>query len=208
MNYPKDETLGKLAKIFPRLPFQTKMLPKHQTAQALSALTAKRDVNQLRNVNWLMRARGGSLYMVRLYANGEWWTLASFSSDYLAAARLADMANHSMGPFRLRRQRPNSPDSYNFSVEQAEADWAAEMEIAKVLNAISDHLKDTGVLLGPKRQDATRATATKSPLHGNHTAVKSLLDRVDKIQSELSEMKAQHGQILLLLHSALHNPAS
>lgn len=173
MNNAKDLKMSELGRNLASLKMSSQLLP---TSQAkLKAIEQLGGTNKLRNVRALPSGR--LAYIVQFYMGCAIRTFASVPSDLFLAARIADMVTLRMGKWRLRFPKDPTDADFNFSREQAQADWDNEPLFVEVLLEQEKHLRSIGALLDPN-----------NPVPPSKDASSKHSEQLDRIEAQLEKL--------------------
>lgn len=177
----KDAVLGALGKKILSTPFRRTL------DLSMSELSALRDAharNQHKNVLVL----NNNANLIAFYCGGSKRCIATVSADYITACRIADMAIHLFGKWRLQKPRELRSTDYNFSAAQAQADLDNEPELFVLLKQVENHLRSIGALLNPENPSAVPA-AMKNRV-GNSTLTEAL-KRIGALEAQVKALEAR-----------------
>jgi hypothetical protein len=139
----------------------------------------------------------GYSIMIRLYAGGLQHSLATFKAvEAPTAARIADMVLHRMGKWRLKFEQSLAPADYNYTPEQAEADWKNEPHIAEIIRAMAERLETLGFLIVPGKVQRVSAPAIlreSNPMQEQLNRIELSLQALSQAVFQLTSLLCSHN---------------
>lgn len=176
MNYPKDPKLAELGKKLTSSVFRTPLSEHSKTRTAV--IEAAEAEGKLRGVKHAPGDRE-PIFLIQSYVGGSIRSFGSVRLDVFHACRLADMLTLKFGHLRLMYCRPSTAEDFNYSSEQAAADFINEPAIAAIVLDIFSHLRSIDALLDPDNLPSTPQPPSRKNTAARIQKEKTQLDRIE-----------------------------